>query len=128
MPETNDRSAEEVLANHLRLREEKAAAEDVCRDYAEDAMLLSGRGVFRGREGVRRSAGMLKRELPGATYEYRTRLVEGEVAFLEWTAHPDGARVEDGADSFLVRDGLIVAQTIHYTVDRSTSGGGREWR
>jgi hypothetical protein len=120
MPETNDCSAEEVLANHLRLREEKAAA--------EDAMLLSGRGVFRGREGVRRSAGMPKRELPVATYEYRTRLVEGEVAFLEWTAHSDGARVEDGADSFLVRDGLIVAQTIHYTVDRSTSGGGREWR
>lgn len=128
MSETTNRSTEEVLNNHLRLRKQKATAEDICRDYAEDAVLLSGRGVFRGHEGVRRSAGMLKRELPGATYEYRTRLVDGEVAFLEWTAHSDGARVEDGADSFLIRDGLIVAQTIHYTVHRSASGGGREWR
>jgi hypothetical protein len=27
------------------------------------------------------------------------------------------ARVSDGADSFLIEDGWIVAQTIHYTVD-----------
>lgn len=123
MSETSKRSTEEVLDSHLRLSKEKATAEDICRDYAEDAVLLSGHGVFRGHEGVRRSAGLLKRELPGATYEYHTRLVEGEVAFLEWTAHSDGAQVEDGADSFVIRDGLIAAQTIHYTVDRLASGG-----
>ena len=128
LSETNDRSSEEVLDNHLRLRKQKDTAEDICLDYAGDAVLLSGRGAFRGHEDVRRSAKLLERELLGATYEYCTRLVEGEVAFLEWTAHSDGARVEDGADSFLIRDRLIAAQTIHYTVDRSTSGGGREWR
>lgn len=125
MSEINNRSTEEVLDSHLRLRKQKATAEDICCDYAQDAVLLSCHGVFQGHEGVRRSTGLLKRELPGATNEYRTRLVEDEVAFLEWTARSDGARVEDGADSFVIRDGLIVAQTIHYTVDRSTSGGGR---
>jgi hypothetical protein len=52
------------------------------------------------------------------------RLLKGEVAFLKWTAHSDGRRVEDGAHSSLSQDGLIVSQTTHYTVDRSTSGEG----
>jgi len=43
-------------------------------------------------------------------------LVEGELGFLEWSARGSGAEVEDGADSYLIRDGRIVAQTIHYTV------------
>ena len=55
--------------------------------------------------------------MPGATFEYTTQLVEGEVAFLEWTARSESVRVADGADSFFIRDGLVVAQTIHYTVE-----------
>ena len=53
--------------------------------------------------------------MPGATFEYTAQLVEGEVAFLEWTAHSESVRMVDGADSFFIRDGLVVAQTIHYT-------------
>ncbi|MBV8349923.1 MAG: nuclear transport factor 2 family protein, partial [Mycolicibacterium sp.] len=30
----------------------------------------------------------------------------------------EGARVRDGADSFVIEDGWIVAQTIHYTVEK----------
>ena len=52
------------------------------------------------------------------------RLLKGEVAFLKWTAHSDGRQVEDGAHSSLSQGGVIVSQTIHYTVDRSTSGEG----
>jgi hypothetical protein len=32
----------------------------------------------------------------------------------EWTGLGDKTRVDDGADSYLVRDGKIVAQTVHY--------------
>jgi hypothetical protein len=42
--------------------------------------------------------------------------VVGELAFLKWTARCPRAEVGDGADSFWIRDGRIVAQTIHYTV------------
>ena len=56
-------------------------------------------------------------ELPGAPYVYTNRLVEGRVAFLEWTAEADHSCASDGADLFLIEDGWIVAQTIHYTVD-----------
>jgi hypothetical protein len=33
--------------------------------------------------------------------------------------------VEDGADSFLIQDGKIVAQTIHYTVTPAGTSGRR---
>ncbi len=39
------------------------------------------------------------------------------MAFLEWTPRSDSAKLEDGADFFCIRDGRIVAQTIHYTVE-----------
>jgi hypothetical protein len=42
--------------------------------------------------------------------------VDGETAYLEWSARSGERRVEDGVDTFLVRDGLIVVQTVRYTV------------
>jgi hypothetical protein len=110
------RPAAEVFEDHLRKRQAGALEEDLAANYAEDVVLLTGSGVYRGKDGVRRCAGRLREDLPCGRYEYRTRLVEGELAFLEWAAHCPTAAVEDGADSYLIRDGKIVAQTIHYTV------------
>jgi hypothetical protein len=113
------RSPAEVFADHLRESRIGSLEEDLAGNYAQDVIVLTGRGVYRGREGLRQLARLLGQELPSATFEYRTRLVEGEMAFLEWTARAEGAWVEDRADSYLIRNGRIVAQTIHYTVKRS---------
>jgi hypothetical protein len=37
------------------------------------------------------------------------------VAFLEWAHEDDKIKVRDGADSYLIDGGKIVAQSIHYT-------------
>ena len=84
---------------------------------APDCVILERRGVFRGRDGARELARLLSEELPDAPYTYANRLIDGRMAFLEWTAETENARVRDGADSFLIEDGWIVAQTIHYTVE-----------
>jgi hypothetical protein len=73
--------------------------------------VLERRGVFRGYDWVRELARVLAEELPNSPYTYTNRLVEGRMAFLEWTAAAEHARLRDGADSFLVEDGWIVAQT-----------------
>lgn len=52
---------------------------------------------------------------------YRLRLVADDVGLLAWTAEADGARVDGGVDSFVVRDGHVVAQTIWYSA--VTAGG-----
>jgi hypothetical protein len=111
------RSAEEVFEDHLRLAGEKRFHEDVERNVSPACVVLERRGVFRGHDGVRELARLLAEELPDAPYTYTNRLVEGRVAFLEWTAESEHARVRDGADSFLIEDGWIIAQTIHYTVE-----------
>ncbi len=116
------RTAQEVIDDHLQLSLTFSVEEDLARNYADDVVFLTGRGVFRGHAVARTLADMLAHELPGGTFEYVTRQVEGDVGFLEWTGRSAHARVRDGADSYVVRDGRIVAQTIHYTVE-ATEGG-----
>jgi hypothetical protein len=47
-------------------------------------------------------------------------LVVGNYAFLEWRGDAERVTVEDGADSFVIHDGRIVMQSIHYTVRHRT--------
>lgn len=114
--ETGKRSTEVVLMDHLRLRMDGDIEADLRRNYAEEAVLLTGYGIFRGHDGIRKSAGILNDLLSGAKFMYRTRLAYGSLAFLEWTAESDTMRVSDGADSYLIVDGRIIAQTIHYSL------------
>jgi hypothetical protein len=125
--ELSNRSAQEVLDDHLNLAEnwgagedmERIIEEDLRRNVSEDIVILINRGTFRGHEGVRELARMLGEELPEhRSFEYTYRAVEGRMAFLEWAYEDTSARVRDGADSYLIEDGKIVAQTIHYTVEQ----------
>lgn len=122
MPDLTSRRAEEVVRDHLWQSSHGSIDQDLRRNYSEKLVLLTGRGTFRGHEGLRQLNASLNRELPGARFDYRTLLAEGEIAFVEWTARTEDARVTDGADSYLVRDGRIIAQTIHYTVRRRGDG------
>jgi len=69
----------------------------------------------RSREGSK----VLKQYLPEGNFEYYNTLVDGEMAFLEWIEFSDHKAVKEGADFFLIRNGCIVAQTIHYKVEAS---------
>jgi hypothetical protein len=111
------RGAGEVFDEHLQQGAHGSVDEDLDRNYAPDVVVLTGTGVHHGRDGVRGLAELLREQLPQADFTYTARVVAGEVALLEWTARAaNGARVEDGTDSFLIRNGRIQAQTIHYTV------------
>jgi hypothetical protein len=111
------RTAKEVLDDHLALAAAGEWRTDLERNVADDIVVLTGFGAFEGRDQVRVLAELLDAQLPDARFEYTTVLVRGEVGYLEWTADATGARVRDGADSFVIREGRIVAQTIHYTVE-----------
>lgn len=114
------RSAREVIDDHLELARSGDFDTDLERNYHPDVVFFMSDGIYRGREGGLELAKRLEEELPGATFEYTTVLVEADVGFLEWTGRANETEVNDGADSFVVRDGLIVAQTIHYTVEPRT--------
>jgi hypothetical protein len=126
MENLGSRTAQEVLDDHLNLAEnwgevgfERGLEEDLHRNTSEDIVILINRGTFRGHEGVRQLAHMLGEELPEQrSFEYTYRAVEGRMAFLEWAYEDEDVRVRDGADSYLIENGKIVAQTIHYTVEQ----------
>ena len=49
-----------------------------------------------------------------------TQIFEDDLLFIEWNAKAKEARVEDGIDTFVFRDGMISAQTVRYTLQPSS--------
>ena len=116
MEDLVSRTTQQVFDDHLELAQQGRSDEDIARNYTEDCVVLTNRGAFRGHDGLRQLARMLQQEVPDAEYRYINRLVEGRFALLEWTADCGAVAVHDGADSFVIEDGKVVAQTIHYTL------------
>ncbi len=127
MEDLSSRSAQEVLDDHLNIAQkwgeeddiERLVEEDMRRNVSEEIVVLINRGVFRGHDGVMQLAQMLGEELPEHNaFEYTFKAVEGKIAMLEWAYDDATVSVKDGVDSYLIEDGKIVAQTIHYTLEQ----------
>jgi len=73
-----NRSTKEALDDHLRESKEDSIEADLARNYAQDLVVLTSDGVYRGHDGLRQLAARLRKELPNAEFEYRTCLVEGK--------------------------------------------------
>jgi hypothetical protein len=126
MEDLSRRTAREVLDDHLTIANrwggdapfEQVLADDLQRNVAEDIVVLINRGTFHGHDGVRELAQMLADELPEhVSFSYDYVAAEGEVGLLEWGYEDSTVQVRDGVDSYVIRGGKIVAQTIHYTLE-----------
>jgi hypothetical protein len=106
----------EILEDHWRLALEHRFEEDIERNFADDTILLTGYGIFRGKDGIRQKVALLEQHLPNGRYFYQNRMCERNLGFLEWTAEGDGVVVDDGADSYLMEGDKIRMMTIHYSV------------
>lgn len=112
-----NRTAKEVLDDHLELARTWDFETDLERNFDDDIVLMTSYGIFRGIEGLRAKVQLLADQMPGGRWTYHTVMVQRKLGFLEWSGVADnGARVEDGADSYLIEDGRIKAMTIHYSV------------
>jgi hypothetical protein len=112
------RTTEEVLHDHLERRCGHDVEGDLKANYADDVVVLSKDGVYRGHDGIRHTAGVLHRNLPDATFHYDIVRCADEYAMLSWSAKgSDGSRSCHGADSYVIHDGLIVAQTIQFEIE-----------
>lgn len=111
------RSPEDVFKDHLKRRKNKDLEGDLAFNYAPDVVQITKDGVFHGKDGVRRNAAMLNDLLPDPEFSYDVVRSEGEIALLSWRATGTGGATScDGADTFVIRNGYIVAQTVHYSV------------
>lgn len=112
------RTTTEVFEDHLAKRLAGNLEGDIKENYAEDVILLTGTGAFEGHDGVRKSASELEEYVGDIPFEYNHTLIKDNYAFLEWTAKDGNKAVFDGADGFVIENGKIVLQTIHYSVDK----------
>src|SRR5258708_1484595 len=94
--------------------------DEIVADFADDAVVITPAGVKRGKDGVREAFTQLFADLPNAVWDLKTQIYEDDVLLLEWAADAAESRA-DGVDTFVFRDGLIHAETVHYTLQRKGS-------
>jgi ketosteroid isomerase-like protein len=112
------RTPQEVFQHHA----EALIAGDIdglVEDYADDAVFITPDGVRRGKDGVREGFERLLSDLPSAEWQVPTQIFEGDLLFIEWNATAQSSKAEDGIDTFVFRGGLIRAQTVRYTLQRT---------
>ena len=109
------RTPEEVFAHHGQALG-AGDLDDIVADFAEDAIVIGPGGAARGKDGVRAAFTALLNDLPNASFSLKRQVLEGDVLLLEWSADAARTRADDGVDTFVFGDGLIRAQTVHYTL------------
>jgi ketosteroid isomerase-like protein len=82
-------------------------------DYAPEAVLFTPDGPLHGVAAIRPLFTTLLAEFskPGASFDLKKQSVAGECAFILWTAETADNVYELATDTFVVRDGKIVAQS-----------------
>lgn len=83
----------------------------IASDYADDAVLFTPGGVFKGTEGVRQFVDVALQILSPeslANLKVLKQTIEGEYAYVLWSA---GEAIPFAGDTFLIRDGKIVMQS-----------------
>ena len=105
-------STQDVLDHHLECFG-KGDLKGILSDYAPGAVLFTQNGPLRGTEAIKPLFEALVAEFgkPGATFRMKQQFVEGEYAYIVWTAETADNVYEVGTDTFVVRDGKIVAQS-----------------
>jgi ketosteroid isomerase-like protein len=87
--------------------------EGVLSDYANDIVFFTANGPLRGISAVRPLFEVLIAEFrqPGSRFDMKQALVDGDHAYILWQAETYANVYEMATDTFVVRDGRIVAQS-----------------
>jgi len=102
---------EAIVRNHLQAFVEQKGIDAILSDYDDNARFHSEAKTYQGKQEIGDFFKSFIASLPaGATerFSLRTLRVDGELAYITWSA---GREIPLGTDTFVVRDGKIVAQT-----------------
>ena len=105
-------ATQQVLAHHLEFFGKLDLAGTMA-DYADGATFFSQGGVLHGSDEIRRFFGRLFEEFekPGMSFDLLQQEVDGDTAYIVWTAESADNVFEIGTDTFIVQNGKIVTQT-----------------
>ena len=105
-------STSDVLDRHLKAFAEHDV-EAVLADYSSDAVLFVPSGPLKGPDAIKPLFVALVSEFakPGSSFAMQQRYVEGDHAYILWTAETADNSYEFATDTFVVRNGKIIAQS-----------------
>lgn len=107
------KSTEDILNHHLQAFGAGDLA-GILEDYTNGSVLITSEGkVLRGPEQMKPLFQALFAEFakPGASFSMNQRVIEGEIAYISWSAETADNVYELGTDTFCVRNGKITSQT-----------------
>jgi ketosteroid isomerase-like protein len=112
-------STKDVLDHHVMCFGE-GDLPGILSDYAPDAVLFTPDGPLRGGDEIRAFFRALLAEFgkPGASHSVKHQSIEGDYAYVLWTAETADNVYELGTDTLVVRDGKIVAQSFAGKITR----------
>jgi ketosteroid isomerase-like protein len=105
-------STRDVLDHHVRSFGE-GDLEGILSDYAPGAVLFTPDGPLKGADAIKPFFQAMLAEFgkPGTAFSMKHQSVEGDYAYVLWTAETADNVYELGTDTLVVRDGKIVAQS-----------------
>ena len=92
--------------------------EGVMSDYGKDIVFFTADGPLNGVDAVRPMFETLIAEFrqPGASFKLQRYFVEGDHGYILWNAETSANVYGMATDTFVVRDGLIIAQSFTASV------------
>jgi len=102
----------EILNQHLKSFSEMDL-KGVLADYSSDAVMFVPGGSLKGPDAIKPFFEALISEFakPGASFSMREQNIEGDFAYIRWSAETAENSYEAATDTFVVRNGKIVAQS-----------------
>jgi ketosteroid isomerase-like protein len=105
-------TTEEVFNKHIQLFM-AADVDGLMADYTEESFAITPMGVFKGLDALRGFFDMLCKEFsdPTAVFNLEQKVIEGEVAYITYSAETPGFSFQYGSDTFVIRGGKFAYQT-----------------
>jgi ketosteroid isomerase-like protein len=105
-------STKDVLEHHLKSFGE-GNLKGILSDYAPGAVLFTPDGPLKGTDAIRPLFQAMLAEFgkPGAAFSLKQQFIEGDYAYILWTAETADNVYEMATDTFVVQDGKIVVQS-----------------
>jgi ketosteroid isomerase-like protein len=105
-------STSDVLDRHLKSFAEHDI-DGVLADYSSDAVFFVSTGPLRGPDAIKPLFEALVSEFakPGSSFTMQQRWIDGDYAYIVWNAETADNSYEFATDTFVVRNGKIIAQS-----------------
>lgn len=91
----------------------KGDVDELIKDFSEKAVLFTPDGVLEGLDSIKKFYSEVTTNVlpPGSDFKLARQEVRGETAYIVWSGESKNYRFPLGTDTFVFRDGKIIAQT-----------------